>query len=191
MAVFKIPCVIFVFCLNLNICSVYCTSGRKGTYSNEWLLQAELTVEEAKSLANIYGLEYSHEVRVYWQFVLSFSFLIIYSYENISKSTTQIQYAWMDGCLSVCVPFFDFVYLFVCVCLFLSFFIHACSFFLSFFLSFLSTYMCVCVRACVRACVRVCAWSFASEYFSKYFFYLFWPFFIRVAKSKFVMIVSP
>ena len=46
----------------LNVSSVTCSSGRQGQYSNEWLLQADLSPEEINNLAKNYGLEYSHEV---------------------------------------------------------------------------------------------------------------------------------
>ena len=38
------------------------SSGEKGKFSNEWLLQGELTTDEAEAIANEYGLDYSHEV---------------------------------------------------------------------------------------------------------------------------------
>ena len=51
----------FLFCI-LNVANVYCGSGKQGDYSNEWLLQADLSPQEVQNLAKNYGLEYSHEV---------------------------------------------------------------------------------------------------------------------------------
>ena len=38
------------------------SGGRQGEYSNEWLLQTNLTIGEVREMARHYGLEYSHEV---------------------------------------------------------------------------------------------------------------------------------
>ena len=48
--------------LYMHVVSVYCGGGRRNDYSNEWLLEADLSPHEVQKLAAKYGMEYSHEV---------------------------------------------------------------------------------------------------------------------------------
>ena len=59
---------VYILCLLTDFC-IYCERGQKGMYSNEWLLQADLTTDGARSLAKTYGMEYSHQVLIAIKFL--------------------------------------------------------------------------------------------------------------------------
>ena len=66
MAPFKISCMLLIVSCHLTCFGALASSGEKGKFSNEWLLQGELTTDEAIVIANEYGLEYSHEVMLHF-----------------------------------------------------------------------------------------------------------------------------